>query len=438
LKPETNRDVSSRDRRDPTTSVARVDDAGSGVLRVGIEFPFTDRSWMGGVNGVADLLHALAKQTRRRVEPVVIAAPNTPGELLEELPPVEILRTSLVDAESRAYLLRRLAKRALRHDFIMEAWLRRNDIGVLSHCSSLGKRSSIPTIGKIADFSWMHFKGSYPAAAWRRKYAGAVRVCDEWDTLLLHAEAVADDYRAFFPDAKAKPAVLHCIPARLAPMSETPPLQTLVARHGMPEKYFYAPNQFWVHKNHRTIIAAMSQLVEQGHDIHVVSTGKTADDRHPDYFLDLMREVERLGLTTRFHVLGVVPYADVATFMRHCVAVVSASLAEGWGITISEAALMGKSVILSDIPVFREQAPKFGVFFDPSNPQELAEHLAQAWRTYSVIVDIERQKEAENRKAAAIAAFATGYENIVIETALRRRNRLDVEHRSQPDGRPAT
>ena len=391
-------------------------------MRVGIEFPFTDRSWSGGINMIAHLLHALARQGCRRLQPIVIAAPDTPGELLEELPPIEVLRTKLVDTKSPAYLLRRLAKKTLGHDPIMEAWLRSNGISVLSHCSSLGRRSSVPTIGFIADFNFIHFKDLYSDAAWRWKNAGTARVCDEFDTLLLHAQAVADDYRAFFPGAKAKPAVLHFIPAHLGDIRDAIPLQTLIARYKTPEKYFYAPNQFWVHKNHRVIIEAMSLLVERGHDVHVVSSGRTADDRRPEYFPDLMREVERRKLRNRFHVLGVVPYADVTAFMRHCVAVVTASLSEGWGFSVAEAILMGKSVILSDIAVFREQAPEYGVYFNPSNPQELAEHLAQAWRAYSVAIDFDRQKEAEKRRASAIAAFANEYENIVIETAFRRRN----------------
>jgi glycosyltransferase involved in cell wall biosynthesis len=407
-------------------------------LRVGIEFPFKDRSWSGGINMIAHLLHALATQGSRRLQPIVIAAPDTPGELLEELPPIHVLRTKLVDTKSPAYLLRRLAKKALGHDPIMEAWLRSNDISVLSHCSSLGRRSSVPTIGFIADFNVIHFKSLYSDAAWRWTYAGTARVCDEWDTLLLHAHAVADDYRAFFPGAKAKPAVLHFIPARLGAIRDAIPLQTLIARYKTPEKYFYAPNQFWVHKNHRVIIEAMSLLVERGHDVHVVSSGRTADDRRPEYFPDLMRDVERRKLTSRFHVLGVVPYADVTAFMRHCVAVVTASLAEGWGFSVAEAILMGKSVILSDIAVFREQAPKYGVYFNPSNPQDLAEQLAQAWGAYSVAIDFDRQTEAEKRRASAIAAFANEYENIVIETAFRRQKRSGVKYGSSPEADSAT
>lgn len=182
------------------------------LLRVGIEFPFTDRSWSGGINMIAHLLHALAQQECRRLQPIVIAAPDTPRELLEELPPIEVLRTKLVDTKSRAYLLRRLAKKALGHDPTMEAWLRSNDISVLSHCSSLGRRSSVPTVGFMPDFNVFHFKHLYSDAAWRRTYAGTARVCDEWDTLLLHAHAVADDYRAFFPAPKQSPLCFTSFP----------------------------------------------------------------------------------------------------------------------------------------------------------------------------------------------------------------------------------
>ena len=240
------------------------------------------------------------------------------------------------------------------------------------------------------------------------------------------------------PTPKPSPLCFTSFPPVSALLVMQSRFRTLIARYETPEKYFYAPNQFSIQKNHKVIIEALSLLVERGHDFHVVSTGRTADDRRPEYFPDLMREVERRNLTDRFHVLGVVPYADVTAFMRHCVAVVTTSLSEGWGFSVAEATLMGKSVILSDIAVFREQAPEFGVYFNPSNPQELAEHLAQAWRGYSVAIDFDRQKEAEKRRASAIVAFANEYENIVIETARRWRNRSGVKYGSSPEAGSAT
>ena len=69
-----------------------------------------------------------------------------------------------------------------------------------------------------------------------------------------------------------------------------------------------------------------------------------------------------------FRPLGVVPYRDMLGLMRHAVAVINPSLFEGWSTSVEEAKSMGKAVVLSDIPVHREQAPGRGLFFDPRDP----------------------------------------------------------------------
>lgn len=390
-------------------------------MRVGIEFAFTDEEWIGGVKATSNLLHALARLEHPRIRPVVIAGMATPNSLLEDLPKLERLRTSLVDRTSYQFFARRALKKALGFDPLMECWLRANGVDVLFNSTSLGRRASIPTIGYIADFSYRYFKELYTPETWTKKDVGSARVCNEFDTLLLSSHAVAADYKKFFPEASAKAAVLHFVPSQTLAIEELPELSTLVSRYGIPSKFLYTPNQFWVHKNHRAIIEALSLVASEGHDIHIVSTGLTKDVRKPEYFAELMQDVQRRGLGDRFHVLGLVRYEDAIALMRNCVGVISASLSEGWGLTVAEAKLIGKTVILSDIPVFREQSPDYGLFFNPSDPKELAHHLVSVWDAYSREEDLRRQMLAKAHGEAVLRRYARGFEDIVLETAGRRK-----------------
>ena len=77
-----------------------------------------------------------------------------------------------------------------------------------------------------------------------------------------------------------------------------------------------------------------------------------------------------------FRPLGIVPYLDLMSLMRHSVAVINPSRFEGWSTTVEEAKSMGKSILLSDISVHREQAPDRAAFFSPDNPQALADAMA--------------------------------------------------------------
>ena len=151
----------------------------------------------------------------------------------------------------------------------------------------------------------------------------------------------------------------------------------------LPERFVYLPNQFWVHKGHRLVIEALAQLRASRPDVTVVCTGNTADHRDPMYFGELLAEVSRLGLRDNFVVLGWVPQAHIFHLMRQAVAVLQPSRFEGWSTTVEETKSVGKSIILSDIPVHREQAPAGVRYFDPTDAAALAEQLVAAYETCS-------------------------------------------------------
>jgi glycosyltransferase involved in cell wall biosynthesis len=70
------------------------------------------------------------------------------------------------------------------------------------------------------------------------------------------------------------------------------------------------------------------------------------------------------------------------------VALVSASLDEGFGIPVIEAMGRGCPAIISDIEIFREVGGSAAIFFDPQSPADFAKSVLQlesksAWQTRS-------------------------------------------------------
>ena len=126
-----------------------------------------------------------------------------------------------------------------------------------------------------------------------------------------------------------------------------------------------------------------------------------------------MRHADAIGVRESFKVLGLVPYEDLSVLFRHAVGLINPSHFEGWSTTVEEAKSLGKAIILSDIPVHREQAPPRGIFVAPDDPQAMAD----AMRT--MLADWSPKKDELAMNAAATAlperrlAFGRAYQKIV-------------------------
>jgi glycosyltransferase involved in cell wall biosynthesis len=91
------------------------------------------------------------------------------------------------------------------------------------------------------------------------------------------------------------------------------------------------------------------------------------------------------GLSANIRFLGFIDRAEQLALMQAAQAIVQPSLFEGWSTVVEDAKALGKFLILSDLPVHREQlaAPysaAHAAFFDPHNPQTLADCIEQAWQ----------------------------------------------------------
>jgi glycosyltransferase involved in cell wall biosynthesis len=154
------------------------------------------------------------------------------------------------------------------------------------------------------------------------------------------------------------------------------------ATYGLPERFFFLPNQFWRHKNHATIVSALARLKAEGALYAmppVILSGQNKDIRNPDHFANLMGAAREAGVESHFRYLGLIPYDHVLSLAACCDALVNPSHFEGWSTPIEEAKAVGAPLILSDIRVHREQAPNARLF-DPDSSDAAAEALLEVSR----------------------------------------------------------
>ena len=176
------------------------------------------------------------------------------------------------------------------------------------------------------------------------------------------------------------PARVLPFPALLGPLEageDGALFDNLRRRHALPSRFFLVANQFWKHKNHAVIIEALAQV--GGDDIACVFTGEMSDPRWPDYGEEIKALVAARGISRRVFLLGALERSEQIILMRHAAALVQPSLFEGWSTVVEEARALGRPVVLSDIPVHREQAPPMGRFFAPHDSAALADVLDTVW-----------------------------------------------------------
>ena len=121
------------------------------------------------------------------------------------------------------------------------------------------------------------------------------------------------------------------------------------------------------------------------------------------------RRISDLELTDTVRILGSIPRADQLLLVRGAGLVMQPSHFEGWSSIVEEARSFGKTILLSDIPVHREQAPPQAVYFDPLDPAALADVIEQAWQQVNAVdadADGERQALMEHKRLQVEAGRA--------------------------------
>lgn len=384
------------------------------MIRVGFVNIFAVREWLGGLNYLRNLLQAVCGLEGRRIEPVLFTGTGTDVAISAEFSFMSVVCTRALDRGHALWALRRLLQRVLGLDLVLARVLSAANIQVLSHSGDLGRAARIPSIAWVADLQHRYLKHLFSAeqtALRDKQIAQALVSCTR---MIVSSETAAQDLRSHSPAHAGKIRVLR-FASGLMHGGVLPERAELLARYRIEGPYIHLPNQFWAHKNHEVVIEALRQLKDAGQPVVVVATGLMDDPRQPRHVDALMKRARGYGLEEMFRPLGVVPYAHMLGLMRDAVAVMNPSLFEGWSTSVEEAKSMGKAIILSDIPVHREQAPERGFFFDPRNAADAANAIRTAWSAFDAVADEAAAVKASSELPRRMREFAEAYQRIVLE-----------------------
>lgn len=133
------------------------------------------------------------------------------------------------------------------------------------------------------------------------------------------------------------------------------------------------------HKNLGALIAAYARLRrDEGAAPRLLVAGDLAEDPYLSAADELRGSIAQQGLEDDARLLGYVSDEDLACLYSGALAVVSPSLAEGFGLTAVEAAACGAAGVLSDLPAHRAALGEAALYFPPDDPDALSQQLSKA------------------------------------------------------------
>jgi glycosyltransferase involved in cell wall biosynthesis len=228
--------------------------------------------------------------------------------------------------------------------------------------------------------------------------------------VVLSSEQAEADCHELFPVSRDKTFVLHFRAFVEQGQWESKP-GGVVAKYHLPEKFLLCSNLLAPTKNHSLVLDALSILRDKGNHCFVVFTGDINDVRNPGFYNNFLAGIHLRGIADCVRVLGLIPKMDQFQLLRASTALIQPSVFEGWHTGVEEAQLCGKKLIISDIPVHREQSPTMGLFFHPKSALELSEAMFVAWKTGNGH-DSDAELTAQERYAVRQQQFARSIVNL--------------------------
>lgn len=369
-----------------------------------------NKNWLGGINYYRNLLNAVTQYGHNDIEYMIFASKNADISLLNDYPNnIPIVQSGLFTVRHPLWILRRIIAKITGYDLLGEWYLTNRGVSVISHAPGNDKYRKIKTSTWIPDFQHKYCKEFFSDDELNSRDAAFFAQARNNDVVILSSHAAEDDFKKFIPQFADKAEVLQFVPT--LNFAEQVEENVIYEKYNIGHKFFFLPNQYWIHKNHMTVLKALRLLKEQGHDVHVVSTGNTSDYRAPNLLDEINAYIKKYNLEDNYRILGLIPYDDVQMLADNCHAYINPSFFEGWSTTVEEAKYRGKRIILSDLKVHREQNPKYGIFFNPHNYEDLSDKMFSVWNEERVHVP---QEELIAYNSEMKMKFAERFEQIIV------------------------
>lgn len=353
---------------------------------IGIPVIFTGDHWIGGFNYYLSLISALALAPQSDIKFVIIT--NKLGMFDQFIS--ENVSIHVDERLGKNNTAQKIINKLAGCDLKLVKVVNSLNIDLLTH-STYSKKYRCKTIWWKPDFQEQYYPEFFSKRElWERKRT--VERNAKYASIIFSSKNACDDYHKFYRET-CHSYILNFVPLLDLHLIDEGKIQSVLDKYNIRRPFFYLPNQFWVHKNHELVLQS---VIQKNHDLdfEVISTGAMKDYRGQGH-IEKIQNLIGLVPNKKFRALGLVPREDMLALMHASLAVINPSKFEGWSTTVEEAKYAGKQIILSNLPVHKEQCPPDSIFVDIDDIEAMSEAIRLVLDSYNIEQENERRRVAE-------------------------------------------
>jgi len=377
-------------------------------------FGYNSKEWMGGINYLKNLLFAIKSNKSIEIKPYIFFKRTYDPAIMSLFEP--LAECVVLDLKKPIPFLFKVIDRILlkKTDFFTRYYLKKYKIDIISHSEIDCRKLKVKNIGWVPDFQHIHLPEMFSKEELRLRDIKYKKAIDDSSLTIVSSTDAAKDLKLFYPAGEIKTRLLHFvsqIDTEIYDVSASYKNE-IEQKYNFSGNFFFLPNKFYKHKNHKVVFEAVDILKNEGIDVLLICTGYLSAWESEQHIADIVNYIAGNNLSNHIKTLGLISYKDVQYFMRNAVSVINPSLFEGWASSVEECKSMGKNMIISDIEVHREQNPPQTEYFDPYNANQLAAIMKKKWLTSKGGPDFVLEDESRKNLKHRTIEFGQNYYDI--------------------------
>ncbi len=376
-------------------------------INLAIIFPSIN-DWLGGLNYFINLITALKLIQKKSFNFKIFSSIENKKILKDLVPEKKVVYTNSLKKFSLNYIFRKVLEKIFKNDIYLEKIFMKYGINIISHDKPF---KNIKSICWIPDLQHKILKKNFN----EKEIVHRDKIFENYlknGTKVITSSKVAKNHliKSYKYLNIEKINVLNFVP--LIRTSKIKKFSVIKKKYNLPLNYFFCPNQFWVHKNHKLIINAVNHIKNKKINFKIIFSGSRRDYRNHSHILSMMTKIKKNNLSNYFIFLDKITYEDVISIMYYSNAIINPSVFEGWSTTVEEGKLLKKIILLSKIDTHLEQMPKFANYFDIKDHKKLSQYLLK----FSKNKKLYKLKSINRKKIYYRKKFAENYYKILKDT----------------------